>query len=218
MIDNQKSKKDYKKLWITILIVSTTTIICAYICGVGFVNFLNFPLVGTQDGWLSLFGALGGGVMTLFGVWWTIQDQDKKRKEELYLQYRPLLIPEITIANFNKYDLTFNLSIKNHGRAEACNIFIYFDSKKIKLLSQNSISLIEKNGLSIFKFYLSEVPKEDSTPNLLKEYYTINFHITYCDIFQNSSCKKYSINFKASIIVIDKNPIAKIDSINYTFI
>ena len=42
-----------------------------------FVNFLNFPLVGTQDGWLSLFGALGGGVMTLFGVWWTIQEKYK---------------------------------------------------------------------------------------------------------------------------------------------
>lgn len=51
-----------------------------------------FTDVGSKDSWINFFGAITGGLLTLYGVWWTIKNQDKKRKEDLAIQYMPLIV------------------------------------------------------------------------------------------------------------------------------
>ena len=52
---------------------------------IGFIRYEN------MDAWIGFYGSIIGGVLTLFGVWWTIADQEKKRREELAIQYQPIL-------------------------------------------------------------------------------------------------------------------------------
>ena len=40
-------------------------------------------------------GAILGGFLTLYGVWWTIEDNNRNRKKELALQYCPILTADI---------------------------------------------------------------------------------------------------------------------------
>lgn len=67
--------------------------------------FLQTPtsdFVGTVDAWIGFAGSLFGGIITLYVLWMTIEDQNKKReednerheqerKEELAIQYRPFI-------------------------------------------------------------------------------------------------------------------------------
>lgn len=76
-------------------------------------SFLGFIAPGKQETWINFYGSILGGIMTLLGVWWTIEytnstrrdDQKKyeaeKRKEyqkrdieikrNLSVQYKPIL-------------------------------------------------------------------------------------------------------------------------------
>lgn len=109
-----------------------------------FVNFIitiqtpwGFITNNDKDAWIGFYGAIIGGAITLIGVWWTINDQNKRRteeKEELANEYMP--IPKGIIINLkdnknenipyfnisrNSYDLKFGISIENHGRGELKN-------------------------------------------------------------------------------------------------
>ncbi|MCD7894900.1 MAG: hypothetical protein LUG60_14585 [Erysipelotrichaceae bacterium] len=60
---------------------------------------------------LSYLGAILGGSLTLFGVWWTIEDQRESRLEELSIQFRPMVILYDEYKLFNDHiinDLYFN--------------------------------------------------------------------------------------------------------------
>lgn len=52
--------------------------------------------------WLTYYGAIAGGSMTLWGVAWSISDQNKKRFEDLAVQYKP--IPDIILVPDNSPD------------------------------------------------------------------------------------------------------------------
>lgn len=39
-----------------------------------------------RNTWIGFYGAIIGGGITLGGEWWTLNKQDKRRKEELALQ------------------------------------------------------------------------------------------------------------------------------------
>lgn len=39
-------------------------------------------------------GSILGGFLTLYGVWWTIKDHETKRREDLSIQYMPLMVCE----------------------------------------------------------------------------------------------------------------------------
>ncbi len=92
-------------------------------------------------------GSILGGFLTLYGVWWTIEDNkkqreedqkrhDQERKEDLANQYKPYLtlIPannlmdsNIDIKELGKYDSNeksfyFELVYQNFGRGEAYNL------------------------------------------------------------------------------------------------
>lgn len=90
-------------------------------------------------------GSIIGGFLTLYGVWWTINDQENKRKNDLAIQYMPLItcdqyevetndiVDNIMdcistsvfstfkgeILNSNIKEVKIILKFTNHGRGEA---------------------------------------------------------------------------------------------------
>lgn len=96
---------------------------------------------------LTLIGYCGsilGGFLTLYGVWWTIKDSDKKaleqkqnfinqqklldaqRRYDIAMQYRPILHCQVKnyVVMENNSILVVYFNLKNTGRAEALNIHI----------------------------------------------------------------------------------------------
>lgn len=56
-------------------------------------------------------GAIIGGFLTLYGVWWTIEDNAQSRRKELELQYCPILSAEIVPQSENIYQLASELIV-----------------------------------------------------------------------------------------------------------
>lgn len=113
-------------------------------------------LVPAQMGWIpgnvgmeivGYGGSILGGFLTLYGVWWTIDDNRRNRKEELELLYSPFLkldivdgkkqihqlCSELTVLfshpYFNNNDLQYCYSlikISNVGRGEIKNLNVHF--------------------------------------------------------------------------------------------
>lgn len=42
-----------------------------------------FNDIGTKDAWINFFGAITGGLLTLYGVWWTLNEQQKQFRKNL---------------------------------------------------------------------------------------------------------------------------------------
>lgn len=122
-----------------------------------------------DDNWISFWGSILGGGLTLVGVWWTIIDQEKKRNQELELQYQPILSANITKYRqinrlCNELHLLFNhvgfddnnlepapfmLEFKNIGRGEIRNFNIHIDSKDIIISPFNDSNQLDLSNSSI---------------------------------------------------------------------
>lgn len=94
--------------------------------------------------WIAYYGAIIGGALTLFGVWWTIESGKEEKKHELSQQYKPILdlkfkltmkhnkhylfTEEYTEASIEEPDdpttacFSIPITIKNVGRGEMYNI------------------------------------------------------------------------------------------------
>lgn len=104
-------------------------------------------LVGTVDAWIGFSGSLFGGIITLIGVWWTIESQNKNKMDELHSTYKPIIVANSPTKEefyklskdplFNPYFISFNnedsnkelgftlyLYLSNIGRAEAIDLMI----------------------------------------------------------------------------------------------
>lgn len=57
-----------------------------------FPSFFGFITAETKDTWISFFGAIIGGGLTLLGVAWTIIDQNNKRREDAKDAVKPILV------------------------------------------------------------------------------------------------------------------------------
>lgn len=100
--------KQYWKMIIIIVLFIGTVPYFTYLLvtipapfGIGFINDSN------RDTWINFFGSIIGGGATLFGVWWTIKENEKQRREDLAIQYRPCLnIREVAKEppNFSAYN------------------------------------------------------------------------------------------------------------------
>ena len=171
----KKAKNNWHILLSVILITSALIVLIAYISGAVFSDLENIPLVGTQDGWLSLWGALGGGAMTLYGVWWTIKDQDDnrrradekqyyERKQQLSFEYKPTLTLEgvdikdkkehtltpdieamIIFGNHELMSKSLTITLINSGRGEAVIESVSCDFMK-ELNTFNNIKILPPNA------------------------------------------------------------------------
>lgn len=102
----------------------------------------------------TILAGISGGFITLLGVWWTINDQKKQRKdqelkqnkariEEFELQYRSILSlkqnseksSELIAKNF----LQFNFELFNYGNTEAVSLEIRMKNPNSEIISHNYI-------------------------------------------------------------------------------
>lgn len=102
-----------------------------------------------QEAWLGFFGSIIGGAVTILGVYWTIteqnkqikkekRDRDQERKEELALQYKPIIKvtqPEDayekkvifqTFLNTSGKLINILVYLENIGRGEAVDLSFSF--------------------------------------------------------------------------------------------
>ena len=84
-----------KKFWTMFSLLALTSLCLIYI------GFQCYHLNYINDAQLGYAGAILGGSMTLIGVWWTIDSQEKKRLEDLAIQYMPILKIDANVENNN---------------------------------------------------------------------------------------------------------------------
>lgn len=145
IIDNFKIKKIDKdsKLNIALIIFISAMLI-------------SILFIYRESSIVDPIASIVGGGLTLIGVWWTINDQNNKRKEDIALMYRPILLfsdSETTTAkgfiyyeNGLLYD-NFYFTLKNLGRGEATNIKIDIkcDNANIHLDYNKTINMLCAN-------------------------------------------------------------------------
>lgn len=125
-----KEKKILNKKTVKIIVVIISLLICFFGIIPLFINFLvnttnpfgiGFINQENKETWINFFGSIIGGGLTLFGVWWTINNQEKQRKKDLAIQYKPLFeLNNIKLKNDSRNDmLRLLFNIQNIGRGEA---------------------------------------------------------------------------------------------------
>lgn len=136
------NKKDLLKFFCYIfLAICLIALIILGICSFFYyVIPIDFP--GTVGEWITALSTLAGGVLTLGGVGWTINVQNDQRKEDLAIQYKPIInieynsLYESRLLDEDNNFFLFPVKIINHGRGEALNISIkynYGESMKFKI-------------------------------------------------------------------------------------
>ena len=176
----------------------------------------GFILPEHIDAWIGFYGAVIGGSLTLFGVWWTITDQkkireddqelrDKERKENLAIEYKPHFSSptkvKISSQNFNDEDIYSNSAISisqkitllNCGRGEAV---IKKISSEAWYVNTNDICIFyTKNKDEIFPEEELEVNFKFDIYNFIRLlekdfHYTYVYTIIYTDLFDQYEYKK----------------------------
>lgn len=102
-------------------------------------------------------GSILGGFLTLYGVWWTIKNQEEQKRKDLAIQYMPLI-------TCNEYEITTNNIENNILNAISTSVYSTFkeeilDSnlKEIKIILKltnhgrgEAIVTNVKSGLAIY--------------------------------------------------------------------
>lgn len=178
---------------------------------------LNFINENNYDAWIGYYGSVLGGALTLGGVWWTIDKQNKdrheddlkhiqERKEELEILYKPVLTfpvrySQATILIPAAHSYSFIL--KNKGRGEVNNIKISYSSKDaIIILEEDYQHFLAIDDVTTMKFFISHqtnnivnnCAKMDKTIKD-NDKFNISFEISYEGIFGNT----YKIKFDVKI-------------------
>lgn len=178
---------DHKAITIIIIILFFLFVVPPFInlivttnWGIGFINSEN------ESAWIGFYGAIIGG-----GVAWTIYDQDKKRKKDLAVQYRPILIVEnYTKHIINSFAFKYTLTIKNTGRGEAKNIRISIPKDNMLIFE------IYKNRCIYHEMHFTDILPQNTCESttlaiILDDKYkqpliSIDFIIKYTDIYNNN--------------------------------
>lgn len=158
---------------------------------------------------VSYCGAILGGFLTLYGVWWTIENNKKDKREEISVQYLPILQvkdkeinlvyenredpeydydeineePYIVNVNYYKvYEISCEINVENTGRGEIVNA-------QISCFSKDSIISIDyKKDISdiypqdSFKINLSIDISDYEQLKEIEYYKEINVEIRFYDI------------------------------------
>ena len=214
---------DYLLKYMTVVVLFFSAPFVHYIItcesGIGFITVEHY------DAWISFFGAIIGGSLTLFGVWWTIIEQQKsrkedqrihdlERKEELAIQYKPMLS-----LNFNNGLLVDSViknsvlmlmfSLENIGRGEAVNCKIEcskLDGYFTQIMNGEK-NMIETGNKFDFNLCLVKAGEQidenrfELLPFPEKEEIKFSIYVHIEDAFGNSYKTEYSINVDNSIVI-----------------
>ena len=137
------------------------------------VNITQYIKINPNNDWLGYIGAIIGGLLTLVGVLMTINYENKKRKEELSIQFKPIIQPyckeideidgfietimvlQNDIRSESKENI-IKIVLKNKGRGETNN----FTINNIDIIKSNvDVNLsIANNGYRMEKIRNEIVP------------------------------------------------------------
>lgn len=207
--------KKHKRLSILIFIV---------ILAFPFINMIISKLFNADRSELLMYySAIIGGTLTLGGVAWTIQHErllskeemtirDKERKEELALQYKPIItFLDLIIEQFHSDGVAIRIYFKNIGRGEATNIET--NLKLLSLLDIETPHVIHENE----ETYISKsdiITVDESVSILINEDYKTlekssgyQLTVSYDDFLGNT----YSRVFTLDILINDIYPNSTMD-------
>lgn len=158
-------------------------------------------------------GSILGGFLTLYGVWWTINEQnrirnedqtkrDEERREELINQYKPILTikPHTTKFVFQTFIMETTLIITNKGRGEAIDINIELvDKNCIAIPVNNSSNVLTKDDEMVLTVNISplQIKKELSIDEVKR--------ISSDDIFNFKVLIKYKGAFEKAYYITESN-------------
>lgn len=219
--------------------------IIAAICFFAFVPpFINLLVTTTspigfitpdkQETWIGFFGSIIGGGTTLFGVWWTINDQKEQREKDLAIQYRPYLkvdksniqfhssftkepVFELNendepifiknkIIDMSKFDIAISLSNIGRGEITKVNISCIYEDNYISSNFKKKVLDIMPNNSFNLSFNISLNNNEDF---VYEDYESVVYiKIDYFDFLNN----KYHIEIP--IYISNHPPIIQYDEHN----
>ena len=181
----------------------------------------------SRDVGLSLIGYCGsiiGGSLTLFGVWWTIDDSNKSKKHELELQYSPILTAHVVERNSMSNNQCFILDVEadrryfapaiykpdsgkmieicNVGRGEIKSIGIEVSSYNLYLHNHNGLRENCASSPSIVSFtHINFIPINESV------YLDVVFP-KFCIDYHYHSEVKHIINIAATVKITIRGAFA----------
>ena len=155
-----KTKIKYKTRYESaILLVKILIVIAAIFTFPVYVEWLGLKDKALEY-FIQIYACVLGGIITLAGVSWTIKDQNKNRKQDELLKYKPLFYP---------------VELSNANRKKIKPLEITFTSQNVKFKkvlcmgiienSDNSIVLLKKciiNGMEFFPLNNGIVAKSKS--------------------------------------------------------
>lgn len=175
---------------------------------------LHIYHLGYIDGiQLGYIGAILGGGMTLIGVRWSIDIQNKQQKRELSNQYKPILLINNKDFSYSENcdEMHLKFKLANVGRGEALDINVsIIDIRGVEMIYKNHFDILVNNSeinykLSILREYnyqpdnisddelidysfMRSIKNDDESEYLLNfpsRKMKIIFKIDYFDIYQN---------------------------------
>lgn len=119
-------------------------------------------------------GAIIGGLLTLLGVWLTIEHQNNQRREDLSIQYKPFLIVDRELDTcegylYREFSFCTFCTSKNGTIPQYMELSdLYNDNVKIMLLVKN----IGRGNVCDWKFLEYKIKDPDIFDNFLQPYST----------------------------------------------
>ena len=182
-------------------------------CTITIKSPIGFITPEHYDAWISFYGSIIGGILTVLGVWWTIDAQENTRRKDLATQYKPFLdfisyekhLPKG--VNYTSIEYKF----KNEVRKE---LITELEANKKKITKVFNMANIGRGVLSnicldeviIEDDYLNKLISFDKTPiGSLAPNQTIYFQIFLPPIMENEKeDKKIESKFKFIFTATDE--------------
>lgn len=119
-------------------------------------------------------GAIIGGFLTLYGVWWTIEDNNEKRNKDLELQYCPILTADIVEKNSPIYNLCSEITVLYKHK--------YFNDADLVYLNKLiKISNVGRGEIQKVALELEDCSILSTVPEKLAEEISLDSSYILCD-------------------------------------
>ena len=186
---------------IVVIMIFSTILILIGILTLAYLakSFILIDIYGSMDTWINATASVCGGALAFGGVWWTIKSQENIRKEDLKIQYRPVvksnicdlvdeennLIPQIKCIGNLSYSLNLGIKLFNEGRGELLNGHIenVENTENVDDFNLNEIKK-QNNYITIGNYEIIPIHFLVKMGNPMNEI-KFCFKYTYFDVFKN---------------------------------
>lgn len=161
--------------------------------------------VGDANGWLGFVGGLLGGIMTLLGVKREINENNKARKEDLSIEYKPILnlidYDKKIERDNNLFNMQMPVKNKYENNKKKVIQYVYFKIKNIGRGEANDLNIkvnCNEGNSSYNKVFFIEDDKESQ-----EMHYGFLPKETVIDcLFEFTDVSKYKNNGEPIVILL----------------